>query len=585
MNRPPLFRSAARYAAVGFLVMWATGGPSGRALAQAQSAPQGAPQIVESLDAHRARIENILRDRLEVLIPNKNYVLRVNVSGEPVTVPAAPAPGQVPELPGFRQMPSERRPGDPRQQVTRVDVKIVIGADVTPSELGYLRSIVPIIADFDTARGDTLDIQVISPKALAEQQAESQGAMAPLIPGMPPFSIQDWILIGLMALALLLLLIVMMRVSRAAKAPPAPMPMPAAPAPKPQDLSEADKAALKVQEEERVLDEVRKDVVKNLAGRPDLARQLVRDWQAQPKNLIALVQAFGSTVARQTILTQMDRAGYQALEDAVRTEKPVDRAKLTDVLREANLFLVTQELAQPEQIRPDPFTFLGTMSRGQIAHLVKDEPVRVKAIVLSRIAPEDMAHILESMPRDMQLEVAVQIGNFHSLPLDAVSDIARNLAEKARKVPDEKTVDIEGPKALVDLMTRASTGTIQYLLDAMKGKDRKLSEEVERRFFLFDSIPLVPDDVLPQVVRRLPSAVVIQAIQGTDPALQRKVIMAFPEQARTGLVTTLKGARFDAATVMEARQQVVARFQALASEGRINLKEISDAWQSQAKAS
>jgi flagellar motor switch protein FliG len=242
-------------------------------------------------------------------------------------------------------------------------------------------------------------------------------------------------------------------------------------------------------------------------------------------------------------------------------------------------------LAQPEEIRPDPFAFLSELSRGQIAHLIKDEPVRVKAILLSRIAPEDIAHILESYPKEMQLEVAVQIGNFHALPLDAVSDIARNLAEKARKLPDEKTVDIEGPKALADLMSRASTGTIRYLLDAMKAKDRKLSAEIEKRFFLFDAIPMVPDDALPQVVRRLPSQVVLQAIQGSDPALQRKVIMAFPEQARTGMVTSLRGAKFDAKTVMEARQLMVSRFQQAASEGRIDLKAIIDAWQNQAKAS
>jgi flagellar motor switch protein FliG len=365
----------------------------------------------------------------------------------------------------------------------------------------------------------------------------------------------------------------------------AAMSMPAAPGMKAAEFSEEDKAAMKRQEEERELEYVRKDVVRGLAARPDLARQLVRDWQTQPKNLIALLQAFGTSVSRQTLMPHLDRAGYSALEDATRTEKPVDRGALTKTLREASLFLVTQELAQPEEIRPDPFVFLGEMSRGQIAHLVKDEPVRVKAIVLSRIAPEDMAHILESYPKEMQLEVAVQIGNFHALPLDAVSDIARNLAEKASKVPDGKTVDIEGPKALVDLMSRASTGTIRYLLDAMKAKDRKLSAEIEKRFFLFDAIPMVPEEALPQVVRRLPSQVVLQAIQGSDPALQRKVIMAFPEQARTGMVTSLRGARFDAKTVMEARQQVVERFQQAAAEGRIDLKAVISAWQDQAKAS
>jgi hypothetical protein len=51
------------------------------------------------------------------------------------------------------------------------------------------------------------------------------------------------------------------------------------------------------------------------------------------------------------------------------------------------------------------------------------------------------------------------------------------------------------------------------------------------------------------------------------------------------MVTTLRGSRFDAKTVMEARQQVVERFQQLASEGKLDLKPIIDAWQNQAKAS
>ena len=556
----------------------------------APQAQDPAGQFVDSLDGQRLRIEGILRERLNQLIPSQNYVLKVNVAGERTAIPPREGFGAVPELPGFRQTAAERRTGEEKFRVSQIAVRIVIGEELPAAEVQYLRSIVPIVADFDPARGDVVDVQVMSPKQFeqdAQKPVASDQAPTGMPEGWPQFTVTDWILIGLMGFALLLLVAVLFRMNRQPKVMPAPpaMPAPAAPAMKSAELSEEDKAALKRQEEEQDLDLVRKDVVRSLAARPDLARQLAREWQGQAKNLIALVQALGPSVSRQILLPNMDKAGYQALEDATRKEKPADRGALIKMLREANLILVTQELAQPEEIRPDPFAFLSELSRGQIAHLIKDEPVRVKAILLSRIAPEDMAHILESYPKEMQLEVAVQIGNFHALPLDAVSDIARNLAEKARKVPDEKTVDIEGPKALADLMSRASTGTIRYLLDAMKAKDRKLSAEIEKRFFLFDAIPQVPDEVLPQVVRRLPSQVVLQAIQGSDPALQRKVIMAFPEQARTGMVTSLRGARFDAKTVAEARQQVVVRFQQAAAEGRLDLKAIIDAWQNQAKAS
>jgi flagellar motor switch protein FliG len=119
----------------------------------------------------------------------------------------------------------------------------------------------------------------------------------------------------------------------------------------------------------------------------------------------------------------------------------------------------------------------------------------------------------------------------------------------------------------------------------MKSKDTRLSQEVEKRFFMFEAIPMVPDEAVPQAVRTLPSSVVVQALQGSAQDIQRKVIMAFPEQARTGLVTALRASRADPEAVQDARRQVVAKFQELGRQGRIDLKQISDAWQGRAKAS
>ena len=175
----------------------------------------------------------------------------------------------------------------------------------------------------------------------------------------------------------------------------------------------------------------------------------------------------------------------------------------------------------------------------------------------------------------------------HDLPDEAMTVGAsyESVVAAGRKPVDSRSVDIEGATALVDLMGRASTDTSLYLLQAMKSKDRKLSEAVEKRFFLFDAIPLVPDDVLPQAVRGMPSAIVIQALTGAPQDLQRKVLMAFPEQARPGLVNSLRASKAESVQVEDARRQVVARFQALARQGKIDLKKISDAWQAQGKSS
>jgi flagellar motor switch protein FliG len=568
---------------------------------QAQS---GGDQVVDSLEAYQRRIEGVLSERLNALLPRGNFVLRAMVIGHKGGAPRGQAAGTVGGLPGFQASQGQGAPVDDKFTVEQVVVRVVVNGDLRQEDAQYLRSIVPILADFRAERGDRLDLQILPSTSKEAPAAEKGGeetgrAEAPSSSAFPPldakgFGLTQWVLVGLAVLAVFILLIVLLAflLRPRPRAEPAPV---AAPAPSTSAAraaakqTEAERKALeaerKQQEVGRYYESLRNGVVKTLFARPDLGKELMQAWQASSDKLTVLIHALGPSLARQALLPQMGVGTYKDFEASVRDEDPPEREKQIAVLREANLYLISRELERPEQIRPDPFAFLQDLSRGQIAHLVKSEPVKVKAIVLSRIKAEDTATILETFPKDEQLEVAVHIGNLQSLALDMVEGVALNLAEKARTVPDARTVDIEGPKALVDMMGRTTPGTSRYLLQAMKSKDRRLAEAVEKRFFVFDAIPMVPDDVLPQVVRSVPSAVVIQALQGAPQELQRKVIMAFPEQARTGVVNSVKAAKFDAATVEEARRTVVARFQVLAEQGRINLKQIGDAWQAGAKAS
>ncbi len=551
-------------------------------------AAQDQPQLLDSLEDYQKRLDGLLKERLKAVVPSGNFVVRILVVGKNVEVPRPPSRRPASELPGFRRQAVQPVRTVEKFQVETVSVRIIVNDNLAPAEQEYIRTVVPLLAEFRPERGDQLDLQVLPPAVREEEEA---GASRPAF----DLDTKDWLLLGLLGMILLLLLVVMFRVlfaPRAMRPPPAQdpyqqypgppaAPSPAAAAPPPPDRKD-DADALQAQEQGKQLDALRHGVVKGLFARNDLGRQLIQAWQDQPDKVGGLIHALGPTVARKALLPHLDRERYQALEEAVRQDSPPSTESLIDLMREANLYLVAQELANPEEIRPDPFAFLQKLSRGQVGHLIQDEPVRIKAIALSRIHPGDTAQILDSMPKEMQLEVAVQIGNFQSMPLDMAEDVARDLAVKARDVPDAATMDIEGTKKLVDLMGRTSFDTSRYLLDALKAKDTELSEKVERRFFMFEAIPLVPDDVLPQVVRTLPSNTIIQALQGADQDIQRKVIMAFPEQARPGLVTTLRASQFDEETVMEARRQIIGGFQSLAEQGKIDLKEISDAWQAQA---
>ncbi|MCZ6644648.1 MAG: hypothetical protein O7B79_00230 [SAR324 cluster bacterium] len=559
--------------------------------------------LVDSLEDFQQELDGLIRDRMNSIVPSGNFILRLFVVGKNVEVPRRVRTGDAGELPGFRRNTALPDRTVDKFRVDRINVNIVVNEDLAPAEQEYIRTIVPLLAEFREERGDGLELRVVPPVKVEKERQEE----GPSVLDGFQLDLRDWLLLGLLGFILLLLLIVLIRVLITPKPKPmrpppyreepqyAPEPYPAsqspaatvtaggAPAGAPSaEARQQEEESMREKELEQQLDTLRHAVVKSLFARVELGSQLVQTWLDQPDKVGGLIHALGPSVARKALLPHLDRERYQALEEAVYQETPPSVDSLIELLREANLFLVAQDLVHPEEIRPDPFAFLSNLSRGQVAHLVNEEPVRIKAIVLSRIDPRDTAEILDSLDKDMQLEVAVQIGNFQSLPLDMAENVARDLAVKARDLPDSKTVDIQGTKKLVELMGRTSYDTSRYLLDAIKAKDTKLSEQVERRFFMFDAIPLVPQDLLPQVVRTLPSNTIVQALQGADPEIQRKVIMAFPEQARTGLITTLRAAQFDEDTVLEARQQVIVGFQSLAEQGKIDLKQISEAWQAKA---
>ncbi len=570
-------------------------------LGAAPRAQQNGALLVDSLEDYQQRLDGQIRERIRSVVPSGNFILRIFVVGKNVEVPRRVRGGQGVDLPGFRRSSGVPDRTVEKFRVDQINVRIVVNEDIAPAEQEYIRTIVPLLAEFNLERGDQLDLKVVPP---AEKIAGES-----LLPSFD-LETRDWLLLGLLGFILLLLLIVLIRVMIAPK--PSPMrppyrqpppqpepyePYPTAPPAAPEPLGAgpvapagaggpggrgADNGGMENEQLGKQLDTLRHAVVKGLFARTDLGSQLIQSWQDQPDKVGGLIHALGTSIARQALLPHLDRERYQALEETVRQDTPPTTESLIELLREANLYLVAQDLAHPEELRPDPFEFLTKLSRGQVSHLVQEEPVRIKAIVLSRIDPRDTAQIMDGMDKDMQLEVAVQIGNIQSLPLDMAEDVARDLAVKARGLPDAKTVDIQGTRKLVELMGRTSYTTSQYLLDAIKAKDTQLAERVEQRFFVFDAIPLVPPELLPQVVRTLPSNTIVQALTGADPEIQRRVIMAFPEQARTGLITTLRASQFDEDTVLEARQQIIGGFQSLAEQGKIDLKQISDAWQAKA---
>ena len=578
-----------------------------------------ASERVKSMNIRQFEIEESIRNGLKYYLEPSDYVLRVKLFGDERAASVANE-----ALPGFGQLGLDQfGKGEKFWEISRMRVDLVMHKEVSPSVNSYIGEIVPILSGLDYERGDEFVFVPIIPnlpeiqpdlekpngadpeaieepqtaeKALAKiESPEEQQEEKPFWQTLGTF---EWILGGILLLLLLLLIWTLFSISRLRAreeetqnqirdlkdTPTLPVRMTreekAVQDKMQQDRQDRVQTALVRDENERVLQEI----VKNLVGRPDWSRELIqemtRDKQSMDQ-LATLIAVMGPEASRSLFRNQMTEQAYMDLEQLAKEAGP-NSDDTAEVLKNIRMFLLTKQFLSPEQSFVDPFGFMKSLSSSQISFLLKNEPARIKAIVMARLDTEKAATILQTLSRDERTQVAVELGRMHEMPMELVEKVGFNLAEKARNVPDENSIAVNGVRFVADVLSDSDPVTRQELINGLRVSDQKLSEDVESSCFIFESIPVVPNDVLKEVVRQLPPDDVITAISGATKEIKEAVILCFPEQSRKALISSLKSKTPEKEEVRTARRKFVDSMREMADAERVNLRDVNSAFANQA---
>ena len=589
-----------------------------------------AQERVRSLSIRQLEIEEAIRNGLKYYLEPRDYVLRVKLFGEERSVSMANE-----TLPGFGQLnePSSTS-GAKYWQITRMRVDLVMHKEVSPSVNSYIGEIVPILSGLDYERGDELIFVPILPSEpfpekldLSGESADLPDPMAVAVPEDAKEEGEDlkveltaeeaeklveekpiWlrmsdiemILAGMLLLLILLFLWVLWKLSKLKAAGadnagfPALMPpdlqTPQLPLPPQQGLVSIPDPIDKLlgknghsdygindaqirEDNERLIQEI----IKQLIGRNDWKEELVHEMSRDKQSmemLTKLIATLGMSASRKLFAGTIPNKTYLDIEKLAEEANPSPE-EANAVLKDVQKFLLTKQLTDPEDNKTNPFGFMDQLTTSQIGFLIKDEPAKIKAFVIIRMESEEAAELLRDLPKDERTKVALEMGKIHELPLELVEKIGYNLAEKARHVPDEGTVGVDGIKFMADVLSELDNTTRDELINGLRTSDIKLSENIESHCFIFESLPDVPKDILLEVVRKLQPDAVITAISGSTTKIKEAAIMCFPEKSRSALVSSLKSKSPDSAEIRAARKLFTQSMRDMADAGRLDLKEVN----------
>ena len=591
-----------------------------------------AQERVKSLSVRQFEIEEAIRNGLKYYLDTKDYVLRVKLFGEERSI------GSIADeeaLPGFGQLNDPVGSGATYWEITRMRVDLVMHKEVSPSVNTYIGEIVPILSGLDYERGDELIFVPILPSDPFPEQVgdpSSAGLPDPMAKALPeddpkdievalqsgePSEEQDgesldeepfWlrmsdiekILAGMLLFLILLFFWVLWKlrkfkaISTEQEGFPALMPpqseTPQLPSsPNQGFVSIADtnakllnghenhenqlNDAVLIADNERLIQEI----IKQMIGRDDWKQELVQEMSRDKQSmdmLTQLIATLGMSTSRKLFSDTIPQNTYLDLEKLAE-EASSSPEEENEMLKDIQKFFLTKQLTDPEQNKSNPFSFMDQLSTSQIGFLVKDEPAKIKAFIFGRLESDEAAELLRDLSKDERTKVALELGKLHELPLELVEKIGYNLAEKARHVPDDGTVGVDGIKFIADVLGDLDNTTRQELINGLRTSDIKLSENIESHCFIFESIPVVPKDILLEVVRKLQPDDVITAISGTTSKIKEAAIMCFPEKSRPALVSSLKTKSPDSDEVRAARKLFVQSMRDMSDAGRLNLQEVN----------
>ncbi|MUK62188.1 hypothetical protein GNP81_02290 [Aliivibrio fischeri] len=237
---------------------------------------------------------------------------------------------------------------------------------------------------------------------------------------------------------------------------------------------------------------------------------------------------------------------------------PADYDRLVRDLTDLHYLLVDAVSSEQFEHRSRPFSFLDKLSINQIRWVLDDEPLRIKALVLSQLPSESSAKFLSTFTAEEQALIAIEIVQFDSMPMATFGEIASSLAAKAQSVPDFETVRTDGNQMLMSLLDGMNLRQQNDLLDQLKVSSPEAYLNLRKVYYIFDDVLRTSTVILSNILRSMNPEILALALTNLDDEQVAVILSGFPERMIEMIkaeMTRCKDASYDEQN--SAKQQVV----------------------------
>ncbi len=162
-----------------------------------------------------------------------------------------------------------------------------------------------------------------------------------------------------------------------------------------------------------------------------------------------------------------------------------------------------------------PFTFLRDIDRNQLADFLCNEHPQTIALVLSRVAPDLCANIMQRLESNLRAEVALRIATLEHTPPDVVRDVEDLLKLRLSGAITRSGANAGGVDFLVQVLTRTDRSTEKSLLEHLDATVPDIADQIRAKMFIFEDIAKLDDRAIQRIIREVDLKELARALRGT----------------------------------------------------------------------
>jgi flagellar motor switch protein FliG len=177
------------------------------------------------------------------------------------------------------------------------------------------------------------------------------------------------------------------------------------------------------------------------------------------------------------------------------------------------------------------FSILKKAEPKQLANFLQKEHPQTISLILSHLASELSADVLEAFSEELRADVAYRITTLGRVAPSLVGEIESVVDQVAEEVINENSTSSGGARLMAAILNKVGVVQAKFLMGSIEQRDPQAAAEVKRLMFMFEDVLYIDDRSVQRILREVDKKDLTLALKIADEKLKQKIFANMSERA------------------------------------------------------